>query len=300
MKLNRYVFLISILSIILVSGRIKNEKLKNKNYLLKTKGNNSTKKEESLNKISTRSKIDESNEESDKLRIEKTHDLFFPSKNAITEEDPKNKNTTPKKTIYNLSALIKSEEGEIFLQNLRNTQEFINEEKTLVYNGPLTIYCDECEKEFQSISLTYSKMYKSFDNMQGIGMKCDSPYRTYCELYQISKVPYIPKDTEIAFIDFLESEKKFVGMILIYLPLSPCSICLSEIEIRMKNKNDVLLHVFYIDEYKKLLLPKIKQLKMNQRPIIKKIFDLGEPEDNYLKVLSKGMKNTIFTKIKSE
>ena len=136
--------------------------------------------------------------------------------------------------------------------------------------------------------------------MQGIGMKCDSPYRTYCELYQISKVPYIPKDTEIAFIDFLESEKKFVGMILIYLPLSPCPICLSEIEIRMKNKNDVLLHVFYIDKYKKLLFTKIKQLKMNQRPIIQKIFDLGEPNNNYLKVLSKGMKNTIFTKIKSE
>ena len=48
------------------------------------------------------------------------------------------------------------------------------------------------------------------------------------------------------------------------------------------------------------VFPKIKELKMNQRPIIQKIFDLGEPKDNYLEVLSKGMKNTIFTKIKSE
>lgn len=282
MKPNQYIIFISIISIIIVSGRLKNEKTNNKNDLRISKGINNTESEEPSNTIGT-----------NQLKIQKTHDLFFPAKSRqITESEVKNENTFNKQTIYNLRSLINSEEEKGLLQHLRDTKELINKEKTLVYNGPLSIHCDECEKEFQSISFSYSQKYKSFTNMQGIGMKCDSGNQSYCELYQIAKIPLVTKDTEIAFLDFLESEQKFRGMVLIYLPVSPCSICLSEIEKRMKNKTDVFLHFYYLEQYRK-----IKPLKMNKRPLGGKIFDLKTEENIYKTVLSRGMKNVVFTRV---
>ena len=134
--------------------------------------------------------------------------------------------------------------------------------------------------------------------MEGLGMRCISRVNSYCEIYKIAKIKNVPKDTEIAFIDFLKEDVNTVGdVVLVYLPLPPCPLCLSEIEIRMENDNQMFMHFYFKRYYKKLLFKKLNKLKMLQRPILTKIFkNDGRERINYKSILKHGInKKVLFT-----
>ena len=170
--------------------------------------------------------------------------------------------------------------------------------KTLVYTGPLTVFCVKCERDFQKLASFYSGRSYNDRIMEGLGMRCISRVNSYCEIYKIAKIKNVSKDTEIAFIDFLKEDVNTVGdVVLVYLPLSPCPLCLSEIEIRMENDNQMFMHFYFKRYYKKLLFKKLNKLKMLQRPILTKIFkNDGRERINYKSILKHGInKRVLFT-----
>ena len=210
------------------------------------------------------------------------------------------KNLEENKSVYNLNQLIQRKEEYKLINKIKHLPKKIDEKKTLIYTGPLTVFCVNCERDFQKLASFYSGRFYNDRIMEGLGMRCISRANSYCEIYKIAKIKNVPKDTEIAFIDFLKEDVNTVGdVVLVYLPLSPCPLCLSEIEIRMEKDKQMFMHFYFNRYYKKLLFKKLNKLKMLQRPILTKIFkNDGRERINYKSILKHGInKRVLFTKI---
>lgn len=289
MKLKLFLIVIILTCITLSNGLAKTVN-KSSKTLVFNKGNGDITSEE------TKSLVD-----SQKNKLEKTNpgNLLISKDSELLQNNQKpKKNLEENKSVYNLNQLIQRKEEYKLINKLKHLPKKIDEKKTLVYTGPLTVFCVKCERDFQKLASFYSGRSYNDRIMEGLGMRCISRVNSYCEIYEIAKIENVPKDTEIAFIDFLKEDVNTVGdVVLVYLPLSPCPLCLSEIEIRMENDNQMFMHFYFKRYYKKLLFKKLNKLKMLQRPILTKIFkNDGRERMNYKSILKHGInKRVLFT-----
>ena len=289
MKLKLFLIVIILTCITLSNGLAKTVN-KSSKTLVFNKGNGDITSEE------TKSLVD-----SQKNKLEKTNpgNLLISKDSELLQNNQKpKKNLEENKSVYNLNQLIQRKEEYKLINKLKHLPKKIDQKKTLVYTGPLTVFCVKCERDFQKLASFYSGRSYNDRIMEGLGMRCISRVNSYCEIYKIAKIKNVPKDTEIAFIDFLKEDVNTVGdVVLVYLPLSPCPLCLSEIEIRMENDNQMFMHFYFKRYYNKLLFKKLNKLKMLQRPILTKIFkNDGRERINYKSILKHGInKRVLFT-----
>lgn len=195
-------------------------------------------------------------------------------------------------SIPNLQDILKKKKGAAFVKELSNMPSKTNKDTSLLYRGPIDVTCVNCKEEFSSISSWHAFKIWNLGEMEGLGMVCSS--HKVCKIYDIRKIMYKPRDTELGFIDFVKENDSLVEDIFIYTPLSPCCLCLMEIEKFVKQHQHIKISFYFKYVYKKSLINKINLKQLESGTLTYKLLCEGENYiSQYKKIISYNIENQI-------